>query len=111
MPVTELTAIKRELDLSNYRTMKQADERRHAVERSSPLTLTVLGVDGEPSIRTSPTEQSLFRRNRARPALVVKEGNRESPALVIHGIIPIDGLSVPAKISLKHYRSLSGMET
>lgn len=102
MPVTELTAVKKlKLDLSNYRTMKQADE-RHAVEAIIAINPDWFWALTESLLDSGylPTENILVQKGTgARPALVVKEGNRRISALkLIHGIIPIDGLSVPQNI-------------
>ncbi|WP_250627054.1 hypothetical protein [Pinirhizobacter soli] len=103
MPVTALTPVKQlNLDLSNYRTLPQPDERSavEAIIATNPdwfwaLTQSLLD-DGY-----LPTENILVQKEGTGPraALVVKEGNRRISALkLIHGLIPTKGLPVPASI-------------
>jgi hypothetical protein len=103
MPVTALTPVKQlKLDLSNYRTLQQPDERSavEAIIATNPdwfwaLTQSLLD-DGY-----LPTENILVLKEGTGPraALSVKEGNRRISALkLIHGLISTDGLSVPANI-------------
>jgi hypothetical protein len=103
MPVTALTPVKRlKLDLGNYRTLQQPDERSavEAIIATKPdwfwaLTQSLLD-DGY-----LPTENILVQKEGAGPqaALTVKEGNRRISALkLMLGLIPTDGLAVPANI-------------
>ncbi|WP_154234668.1 hypothetical protein [Burkholderia pseudomallei] len=102
MPITELTPVKKlKLDLSNYRTTKQADE-RHAVEAIIAIKPDWFWALMESLLDTGylPTENILVQKSAgARPSLVVKEGNRRIAALkLIHGIISFDGLPIPESI-------------
>lgn len=102
MPVSEPTPVKKlKLDLTNYRTMKQADE-VHAVEAIIAINPDWFWALMESLLDTGylPTENILVQKNAsARPSLIVKEGNRRIAALkIIHGIIPMDGLPVPQNI-------------
>lgn len=103
MPVTALMPVKQlKLDLSNYRVLQQLDERSavEAIIATNPdwfwaLTQSLLD-DGY-----LPTENILVQKEGTGPraALTVKEGNRRISALkLIHGLIPTDGLPVPANI-------------
>lgn len=102
MAATEYTPVKKlKLDLANYRTVKQVDEKSavEAIIAVSPdwfwsLTESILDSG------YLPTENILVLRSGAtRPSLTVKEGNRRISALkLIHGIIPLDGLPVPQSI-------------
>jgi len=103
MPITAFTPVKQlKLDLSNYRTLEQPDE-RHAVEAiiaTNPdwfwaLTQSLLD-DGY-----LPTENILVQKEGSGPraGLTVKEGNRRISALkLIHGYISTDDLPVPSSI-------------
>jgi hypothetical protein len=102
MPVTELVLVRQlKLDLANYRTMKQADE-RHAVEAIIAINPDWFWALFESLLDTGylPTENILVQKgSEAKPKLVVKEGNRRISAMkLIHGIIPMDGLPVPQNI-------------
>ncbi len=102
MPITELTPVRKlKLDLSNYRTMKQADE-RNAVEAIIAIKPDWFWALMESLLDTGylPTENILVQSSAgARRSLVVKEGNRRIAALkLIHGIIPVDGLPIPKNI-------------
>jgi hypothetical protein len=103
MPVTTLTPVKNlRLDLSNYRTLPQPDERSavEAIIATNPdwfwaLTHSLL-EDGY-----LPTENILVQKDGTGPraALVVKEGNRRISALkLIHGLILTKGLPVPSSV-------------
>lgn len=101
--MTELTSVKKlKLDLGNYRTTKQADERQ-AVEAIIAINPDWFWALTESLIETGylPTENILVQKgNGARPSLIVKEGNRRVSALkLIHGYIPMDGLPVPQNIA------------
>ncbi|UKD10991.1 hypothetical protein L3V59_15255 [Burkholderia aenigmatica] len=102
MPITEITSVKKlKLDLSNYRTMKQASE-RHAVEAIIAIKPDWFWALMESLLETGylPTENILVQKGGgAKPSLVVKEGNRRIAALkLIHGFIPVDGLPIPQNI-------------
>ena len=102
MAVSEPTPVKKlKLDLANYRTIKQKDE-RHAVEAIIAVNPDWYWSLTESLLETGylPTENILvLKGSEARPSLVVKEGNRRISALkLIHGIISLDGLIVPQHI-------------
>jgi hypothetical protein len=101
MSQTKLAAIKDlSLDLGNFRTVKQPDERSaiDAMISTSPdrfwaLTESLLD-DGY-----LPTESVIVLRDGARK-LTVKEGNRRVAALkLIHKIHPLSGFDVPDEIA------------
>lgn len=103
MPITELAPVKKlKLDLSNYRTTKQKDE-RHAIEAIIAINPDWFWALTESIIDTGylPTENILVQKGEgARPTHVVKEGNRRISALkLIHGIVPLDGLPIPQNIA------------
>jgi hypothetical protein len=86
------------LDLSNYRTTRQDNE------RSSVEAIIATNPDWYWSLLGSllesgylPTENILVQKaSGSRPSLLVVEGNRRVSALkLIHGFIPTDGLGVP----------------
>jgi hypothetical protein len=103
MPVSESISIKRLLiDLSNYRTTRQKDE-RHAVEAIIAINPDWFWALTESLLEDGylPTENVLVQRTGrgTKSALTVKEGNRRVSALkIIHGLIPTKDLSVPANI-------------
>lgn len=101
MPQTKQVAVKGlSLDLGNFRTVKQADERSaiDAMISTSPdrfwaLTESLLD-DGY-----LPTESVIVLRDSARK-LTVKEGNRRVAALkLIHKIHPASGFDIPDEIA------------
>jgi len=101
MAQTKLVAVKDlSLDLGNFRTVKQPDERSaiDAMISTSPdrfwaLTESLLD-DGY-----LPTESVIVLRDGAR-RLTVKEGNRRVAALkLVHKIHPLSGLDVPDEIA------------
>ncbi|KQW75247.1 hypothetical protein [Methylibium sp. Root1272] len=103
MPVSESTSIKRlSIDLSNYRTTRQKDE-RHAVEAIIAINPDWFWALTESLLDDGylPTENVLVQRtgSGSKALLTVKEGNRRVSALkIIHGLIPTKDLSVPANI-------------
>ncbi len=103
MPISELTSISRlSIDLANYRTTRQKDE-RHAVEAIIAINPDWFWALTESLLDDGylPTENLLVQRTGAgtKALLTVKEGNRRVSALkLIHGLIPINELSVPASI-------------
>jgi hypothetical protein len=103
MPVSESTSIKRlSIDLSNYRTTRQKDE-RHAVEAIIAINPDWFWALTESLLDDGylPTENVLAQRTGSgtKALLTVKEGNRRVSALkIIHGLIPTKDLSVPANI-------------
>ena len=103
MPVSEPTSIKRlSIDLSNYRTTRQKDE-RHAVEAIIAINPDWFWALTESLLDDGylPTENVLVQRagSGVKSVLTVKEGNRRVSALkIIHGLVPTKDLSVPANI-------------
>ncbi|WP_155634127.1 nucleoporin [Burkholderia territorii] len=102
MPATTPTPVKKlKLDLANYRTLRQSDE-RHAIEAIIAINPDWFWALTESLLETGylPTENILVQKGSgARPSLVVKEGNRRISALkLIHGLIPVDGLPIPQNI-------------
>lgn len=96
VPVRDLT-----LDLGNYRTVQQADEKAavEAMISTSPdrfwaLTESLL-QDGY-----LPTESVIVLRNGSPGKLTVKEGNRRVAALkLIHKLLPLSAFTVPDNIA------------
>lgn len=102
MPETKPVAVKDlTLDLQNYRTVRQADEKAavEAMISTSPdrfwaLTESLL-QDGY-----LPTESVIVLRNGAVGKLTVREGNRRVAALkLIHKILPLSAFTVPDNIA------------
>ncbi|MBE1161110.1 hypothetical protein [Dyella acidiphila] len=103
MPVTALTPVKQlKLDLSNYRTLHQPNERSavEAIIATNPDWFWALAQslldDGY-----LPTENILVQKDGTGPraGLTVKEGNRRISVLkLVHGLISTEGLSVPTNI-------------
>lgn len=102
MPTSKPMPVKRlKIDLENYRTTKQANEKA-AVEAIIAIRPEWFWALTESLLESGylPTENMLVQEGTgARPSLVVKEGNRRLSALkLIHGFIPLDGLAVPSHI-------------
>ena len=103
MPIADPTLVKRlKLDLENYRTIKQKDE-KHAVEAIIAINPDWYWALAESILDSGylPTENILVLKGvGARPALVVKEGNRRVSILkLLLGVIPLDGLAVPQSVA------------
>jgi hypothetical protein len=99
VPVKDLS-----LDLSNYRTVRQADELSavEAMKSASPDRFWALA---ESLLQDGylPTESIIVLRLDSDPwNLIVREGNRRVAALkLIHGFLPLTKLNVPEAISVK----------
>src|SRR5713226_3590662 len=109
MPETKSVHVRElSLDLTNYRTVPQANEAAavEAMISTSPdrfwaLTESLL-QDGY-----LPTESIIVLRADSMAHLIVKEGNRRVAALkLIHGLLPIETLAVPDSI-VKQIGSIS----
>jgi hypothetical protein len=103
MPVSQPVAVKKlKLDLENYRTTKQPDERQ-AVEAIIAINPDWFWALVESLLESGylPTENMLvLQTGGARAKLVVREGNRRLAALkLVHGLIAIDDLPVPSNIA------------
>jgi hypothetical protein len=103
MPVSQPVAVKKlKLDLENYRTTKQADERQavEAIIAINPDWFWAL-VESLLDSGYLPTENMLvLESGGVRVKMIVREGNRRLAALkLIHGLIASDTLPVPSNIA------------
>ena len=111
MPATKSLAVKKlSLDLCNYRTVPQPSE-IVAIETMISMSPDRFWALTESLLQDGylPTETIIVLRGVGRPQdLIVKEGNRRVAALkLIHGVLPLDGLDVPANV-LTDVSSISG---
>ncbi|MPZ16668.1 MAG: hypothetical protein GEV06_01950 [Luteitalea sp.] len=101
MPQTKLVRVSElALDLHNYRTISQPDEQTaiEAIISTSPDRFWAL-TDSLLQDGYLPTESVIVLRGNKPRVLSVREGNRRVAALkLIHGILPLNGFTVPDDI-------------